>query len=82
MVYSIDACARACLFSIQVDQKREAWGMAAVTESPYATADPPLTIMAYSPALCPPPSDWDPEKVRHARMTERGIVRAPLRNIS
>jgi hypothetical protein len=37
--------------------------MTPVEESPYATLEPPLTVMAYSPALCPPPSDWDPEKV-------------------
>lgn len=43
--------------------------MKAVEESPYATEDPPLTIMAYSPALCPPPSDWNPEKVMTMIMT-------------
>jgi UDP:flavonoid glycosyltransferase YjiC (YdhE family) len=46
-----------------VDAKRAEWGLEPKGESPFAALEPPITVMGYSPALCPPPTDWDPAMV-------------------
>jgi len=50
-------------YKAAVDARREEWGLALAAETPYTWEAPPLTIMGYSPALCPPPTDWDKAKV-------------------
>ena len=51
------------MYKAAVDAKREDWGLEPSEASPYWGAAPPLTIMGYSRHLCPPPEDWDAERV-------------------
>ena len=50
-----------------VDEHRAQLGMGPTAGSPYEDVDeegaPPVAVLGYSPTLCPPPHDWDPQRV-------------------
>eukprot|EP00615_Pteridomonas_danica_P000681 CAMPEP_0114359394 /NCGR_PEP_ID=MMETSP0101-20121206/22978_1 /TAXON_ID=38822 ORGANISM="Pteridomonas danica, Strain PT" /NCGR_SAMPLE_ID=MMETSP0101 /ASSEMBLY_ACC=CAM_ASM_000211 /LENGTH=557 /DNA_ID=CAMNT_0001502903 /DNA_START=1 /DNA_END=1674 /DNA_ORIENTATION=- len=61
--WTLNMTARYELYKPAVDTKRAAWGLPPIETSPLATSDNCLKIMAYSPSLCPRPTDWDQENI-------------------